>query len=271
MSAQNVTARRGAVIAGAAGTVLLVFVAAFDNQWTQNWREARYGGTGGDGNSWISLPIKELDTLAWRATPYTGEATQVFVGNLVATILAIVLTAALVLLVCRGVGGERGRWPLFLGTWLATGLGTGLGLIVGILIAGNKFSSLDKGTTYYTEFGAGFEFAAFIGWLVGFTAVLAYGSTPGMDDLAVAAEYTPPSGYDYGSATPAAYSYTPTSPYEQNPSGYGSGTGSDGTPTHVVQPPEQEPPYGGGGGGYGGGSYGGSSYGGNSYTGGSSY
>jgi hypothetical protein len=261
MSAQNVTARRGAVIAGVAGAVLLVFVAAFDNQWTQNWREARFSGangTGGDGNSWISVPIKELDTLAWRATPVTDEPTRLFIGNLVAAVLAVVLTGLFVLLVCRGIGSERGRWPLFLGTWIATGLAAGLSLIVGILIAGNQFAPLAKGTTYYTLFGAGFEFAAFIGWLVGFGAVLVYGSTPEMDDLAAASEYTPPSGYDYGSATPAAYSYSPTSPYGQSSSDYGSGSAS--APTQVVQPPEEDPPYGGG-----------SSYGGNSYSGGSSY
>ena len=265
MSARNVTARRGAVIAGIAGTVLLVFVAAFDNQWTQKWRESRIGGVDSNGNSWIAVPIKELDTLAWRATPVTGEPSRLYLGNLASTLLTVVFTVLLVLLVCRGVGSERGRWPLFLGTWLATGLAAALGLIGGVLIAGNQFAPLAKGSTYYLLFTSGIDFAAYIGWLVGFTAVLVYGSTPGLDDLSVADDYTPPSNYDYGSAAPAAYSYSPTSPYGESQPGYDPGSGSSGAPTHVVQSAELEPPspYGGrGGGSYEGGSYGASPYGG---------
>jgi hypothetical protein len=232
MSVQNVTARRGAVISGVAAAVLLVFVAAFDNQWAESWRYGRIGSgpDGAEANSWISLPIKQLDTLAWRATRLHGEPTSFFAGDIAAALLAVVLTGLLVALVCRGVSAERGRWPLFLGSWLATGLGTGLALVVGALIAGNHNIALAKGSTYYSALGAGFDFALFMGWVVGFAAVLAYGSTLGMDDVTVASEYSAPSGYDYEPASPgaAAYSYSPTSPYGSS-SGYGTGYGSSGS------------------------------------------
>ena len=200
MSVQNVTARRGSVISGTAATVLLMFIGAFDSQWAESWRYGRIGGgpDGAEANSWMSLPIKQLDTMAWRATRVTGESTRFFVGNLAAALLAVVFTGLLVALVCRGVGSERGRWPLFLGSWLATGLGSGLALIVGAVVAGNHDVPLAKGTTYYGALGAGFDFAVFIGWVVGFAAVLAYGSTPGMDE--------PVAGAEYSSGFPSEYS-----------------------------------------------------------------
>jgi hypothetical protein len=244
-----VTARRGAVISGVAASVLLVFIAAFDNQWAESWRYGRIGGgpDGAEGNSWISLPIKQLDALAWRATRLPGEPTRFFIGNAAAALFAVIFTGLLIALVCRGVGAERGRWPLFLGGWLATGLGAGLALIAGALIAGNHDVPLAKGSTYYSALATGFDFALFIGWVVGFAAVLVYGSTPGMDEVAADSEYEPPSGYDYGSADPAAsaYSYSPTSPYGGSPgygsSGYGAGGpavygngGPDPSQTHVA-------------------------------------
>jgi hypothetical protein len=249
MSAQNVTARRGAVISSIAAAVLLVFIGAFDNQWAEGWRHGRMGLDGNDENSWISQPVAALNTLGWRVTKLSGEPTRFFIGNLVAAVLAVAFTGLLVALVCRGVGGERGRWPLFLGGWLATGLGSGIALCVGIVIAGDGMTAkgdqvtLAKGSTYYDQLGAGFEFALFIGWLIGFAAVLVYGSTAGMDELSAAPEYSSPSGYDYGSATPAAYSYSPTSPYGGS-SGYGSSgydAGGANTPTQVVPQPNEDP------------------------------
>lgn len=230
MSVQNVTARRGAVISGVAAAVLLVFVAAFDNQWAESWRSGRIGSgpDGAEENSWISLPVKQLDLLAWRATPLHDEPTRFFIGNIAAVLLAVVFTGLLIALACRGLSDERGRWPLFLGSWLATGLGTGLGLVAGALIAGNHDIALDKGSTYYRSLDSGFDFALFMGWLVGLAAVLAYGSTMEMDEPAAASEYSATSGYDYEPAAPSppAFSYSPTSPYGSS-SGYGtSGYGS---------------------------------------------
>lgn len=216
MSVQNISGRRGGVIAGAAALVLLVLVAAFDNQWTETWRARRTA------NSWLEGPVRALDALNWRATPLTGESSRMFAGTLTAAVLAALLTGLLALLVCRGVGSERGRWALFFGTWLVTALGTSVALIAGVLIEGDPAVKLSDGTVYSTLLDGGFQFGLYAGWLVGFAAVLAYGSTPGLDGIVEDAEYDTPSGYDYGTSVPAAsYSYSPTSPY-----GSGSGSGS---------------------------------------------
>jgi hypothetical protein len=228
MSAQNVTARRGAAISAIAATILLILIAAFDNQWLEKWRAARIGG-GADApgvDSWVALPVSRLDALAWRATKAHGESTRDYASQLTAAVLTALFAGLLLALVCRGLSSERGRWPLFLGGWFATGFGAGLGLVAGALIAGSDVTPVSKASTYYEMLGAGAEFGLFAGWLVGFVAVLVYGSTPGMDGVEVDDyDYTPP-GYDYGTA-PSAYSYTPTSPYE---------TGEP--PTTIVQPLE---------------------------------
>jgi hypothetical protein len=239
MSVQNISGRRGAVIAWLAALVLLILIAAFDNQWTESWREKQVR------NSWLSVPVRALSALDWRATPQTGTPGRVFAGALAAALLTVVLAGLLTMLVCRGVGTERGRWALFLGTWMVTCLAAGLALIAGLAIAGQSDVRFDLGTTYSAELGLGFQFGLYAGWLVGFAAVLFYGSTPGMDDYPADSRYDTPSDYDYGSAAPSAsYSYSPTSPYSHG-SGYTGGSygGYGGEETTQVTPPHD--PYGG--------------------------
>jgi hypothetical protein len=240
MSVQNISGRRGAVIAWLGALVLLVLIAAFDNQWFEAWRARQ------DRNSWLATPVRSLSALEWRATPVSGEPSRLFAGTLSAALVAVVLTGLLTMLVCRGVGSERGRWALFLGTWMATCVAAGLALIAGIVIAGQDSVRFDLGTTYTGEFGYGLQCGFYAGWLVGFAAVLIYGSTPGMDGIVADSEYDTPSDYDYGSAVPSAsYSYSPTSPYSHGTgSGYGGYGGySSGEETTQVPPPQD--PYGG--------------------------
>jgi hypothetical protein len=243
MSVQNISGRRGGVISWAAALVLLVLIAAFDNQWIETWRAERTT------NSWLAMPVRALSSVAWRATPADGEPTRVFAGALVAAVLTVLITGLLAMLVCRGVGAERGRWALFFGTWTVTGLAAGISLIAGILVAGDKSVDLSLGTTYGGLLGLGFQFGLYAGWLTGFAAVLVYGSTPGMDGFVVDSEYDTPTGYDYGTAVPSAsYSYSPTSPYSNGPGGYGNygeyrDHGGEETTQTQVTPPHD--PYGG--------------------------
>lgn len=235
---QNISGRRGGVIAGAAALVLLIFIAAFDNQWFEKWRVERTT------NSWTVLPVRALGSFGWRATPVSGEPSRAYAAALTAAVLAALLTGLLTLLVCRGVGSERGRWALFLGTWFATGLAAAVSLLAGVLIAGDRNLDLHAGTTYSGLLDVGIQFGLYAGWLVGFAAVLAYGSTPHMDGYIEDARYDTPSGYDYDSAVPSSnYSYSPTSPYSRgNGGGYGDYGSYDGEETTQITP--QQDPYG---------------------------
>ena len=239
MSGQNsiVPARRVWTISAVSALALLVFVAAFDNQWTASWRSTHMGGDTGfpgmpiapGGNSWTSTPILHLSALSWRVSPASGESGREFAGSLVGVVLTIVLTVLLIALVARGLSTSRGRWSLFLGAWAATSVAAGIGLVAGMLLGGNVVP-LGRGTVYYLQLGEGFEFGLFLGWLIGLIAVLVYSATTGMEDLSVTAEYNSPSGYDYGSAIPASYSY--------------GGGGNESGPTQTA--PVQQPydPYG---------------------------
>lgn len=254
--AQNISARRGATIAGFATLVLLVLLAAFDNQWLDKWRAGRSSGTGDATHSWIASPVAGLGALAWRATKAAGESSRVFFGMLAEPVIAVVLTFLLVLLVCRGVGAERGRWSLFLGSWFVTGLaaaaaliaGSGIGGtgIAGGSVAGTGSTQFGRGDIYYTLITVGLAFGLFAGWLVGFVAVLVYGSTEVPEDERATREYEAPSYADYASSamssfTPSSgarssedYSFSPTSPYE-----------SGDAPTEITTPPQESDPYGG--------------------------
>lgn len=237
MSVQNISGRRGALIAWLAALVLLILIAAFDNQWTESWREDQTR------NSWLSGPVTGLSALSWRATPQTGVTGRVFAGALTAALLTVVLTGLLTMLVCRGVGSERGRWALFLGTWMVTGLAAGLALIAGVAVAGQHETRFTLGTTYSITLSYGLEFGLYAGWLIGFAAVLFYGSTPGMDSYTTDSRYDTPDYDDYGSSVPSAsYSYSPTSPYTHG-SGYGNYDGYGGEETTQITPPHD--PYGG--------------------------
>ena len=265
--AQNISARRGAAIAGFAALVLLVFLAAFDNQWLDKWRTGRSAEGGDATHSWVAGPVRGLSALAWRATKEAGEPTRVFSGVIAAPLIAVVLTFLLLLLVCRGVGDERGRWPLFLGAWFVTGLAACLALIAGSAIAGTGIASgladtpgstqFGRGDLYFTLITLGLAFGLFAGWLIGFVAVLVYGSTEIPEGERDTREYEAPSYADYTSSAASSsapssgasssddYSFSPTSPYAS-----GSGSGSSGyqsanAPTENSTPPQESGPYGG--------------------------
>jgi len=256
--AQNISARRGAAIAGFAALVLLAFLAAFDNQWLASWRAGRSAEGGDATHSWIAGPVRALSAPAWRATKEAGEPTRVFLGAIAEPLIAVVLTFLLLLLVCRGVGAERGRWSLFLGTWFVTGLAACGALIAGSAIGGTAIASgladtsgstqFGRGDIYYTLITLGLAFGLFAGWLVGFVAVLVYGSTEIPEGERDTREYEAPSYADYASSAASSsapssgagssddYSFSPTSPY-----GYRSAN----APTEISTPPQESDPYGG--------------------------
>ncbi|MFL6112906.1 MAG: hypothetical protein ACJ786_16355 [Catenulispora sp.] len=254
---QNLSARRGALIAGISALVLLALIAAFDNQGTRSWRIGRMGRNGDTLHSWTSAPVTALSALDWRATPATDEPARHFAGVLAAAALTAVLTFLLVLLVCRGVAATRGRWALFAGTWFATALAAGLALIAGTAIAGTSTGAevtdasggaqFSRGDLYYGLLTLGLFFGLFAGWLVGLVAVLVYGVTNDSDGTEITREY-PPSDYDYGAANPAAgpdYSVSPSSPYSPDP-GYG-GYQPPSAPTRIMPtPPQENDPHSGG-------------------------
>lgn len=257
---QNLSARRGALIAGISALVLLALIAAFDNQGTRTWRVGRMNQDGDTAHSWTSGPVTALSALDWRATPATGEPTRVFAGFLAAALLTAVLTFLLVLLVCRGVAAARGRWALFAGTWFATAIAAGLALIAGTAIAGTSIgigtagtlgdTPFSRGDTYYSLLTVGLFFGLFAGWLVGLVAVLVYSATSDSDGMEITREYPPPD-YDYGAANPAPgpdYSFNPSSPYSpsHSPNREYGGNEASSTPTQIVPPPQENDPYGGG-------------------------
>jgi hypothetical protein len=261
--AQNISARRGAAIAGFATLVLLVFLAAFDNQWLAAWRAGRSAEGGDATHSWVAGPVRGLSALAWRATKEAGEPTRVFFGVIAEPLIAVVFTFLLLLLVCRGVGAERGRWSLFLGSWFVTGLAACVALIAGSAIAGTGIASglantpgsaqFGRGDLYYTLITLGLAFGLFAGWLIGFVAVLVYGSTEIPEGERDTREYEAPSYADYASSatsssTPSSgagssddYSFSPTSPYSSGSSGYHSANET----TEISTPPQESDPYGG--------------------------
>jgi hypothetical protein len=277
--AQNISPRRGAAIAGSAALVLLVAVAAFDNQWLDHWRAGR-GADGGDStHSWFAGAVKGLSALGWRATKESGEPSRVYFAMMAEPLIAVLLTFLLVLLVCRGVTAERGRWSLFLGSWFVTGLAAAMALLAGSAIGGTGVAGgtadptgstyFSRGEIYYTLIAMGLAFGLFAGWLVGFVAVLVYGSTEGSDDDRAGStrEYPSPA-IDYSDYSPSSaasaglpsanedYSFAPTSPYSSSgpsspasPSsesaGYG-GYASANAPTEMTSPASKEnDPYGG--------------------------
>jgi hypothetical protein len=256
--AQNISARRGAAIAGFATLVLLALLAAFDNQWLATWRAGRSAEGGNQAHSWVAGPVRGLSALAWRATKGAGEPTRVFFGVLAEPLIAVVLTFLLLLLVCRGVGAERGRWSLFLGSWFVTGLAACVALIAGSAIAGTGIASgladtagstrFGRGDLYYTLITLGLAFGLFAGWLIGFVAVLVYGSTEIPEGERDTREYEAPSYADYASSAVSSsapssgagssddYSFNPTSPY---------GRQSANERTEISTPPQESDPYGG--------------------------
>lgn len=265
--AQNISARRGAAIAGFATLVLLVLLAAFDNQWLGRWRAGRSAEGGDAAHSWVAGPVRGLSALAWRATKQAGEPTRIFVGVLAEPLIAAVLTFLLLLLVCRGVGAERGRWALFLGSWFVTGLAACAALIAGSAIAGTAVASgladgsgttrFGRGEVYYTLISLGLAFGLFAGWLIGFVAVLVYGSTEIADgerdtreyEVPSYADYTSPSGYSSSSSRYSSssdgnsnedYPFSPNSSGSSGSSGYAS----PHAPTESATPQEHDP-YGG--------------------------
>lgn len=252
---QNISARRGAAIAGFATLVLLALLAAFDNQWLRHWRTSQSSDNGSAAHSWFADPIRALSTLAWRATKETGQTSRVFFAAAAQPVIAVVLTFLLLLLVCRGVGAQRGRWTLFLGAWFATGLAAAAALVGGTAIAGVAISpglgessghaEFGRGDLYYTLVTNGLVFGFFAGWLIGFVAVLVYGST----EVAAETEDTRTT-QEYPTSSPEDYSFTPTSPYSSGePSGQGYGYGgyeSANAPTEVTPPPQENDPYDGG-------------------------
>lgn len=267
---QTISARRGAKIAAFAALVLLILVAAFDNQWTGNWRKDRGADGGNAAHSWFAGPVKGLSALAWRATKEAGEPTRVFFGMMAEPLIAVVLTFLLLMVVCRGVAAERGRWTLFLGSWFATGLAAALAMIAGSAIAGTGIAAgfsdepgstqFGRGGIYYALMAIGLTFGLFAGWLVGFVAVLVYGSTEVAEQTSKTQEYEAPSYADYASSAMSApgpssgagsnedYSFTPTSPYSSGPSSEASGYGgyeAANAPTEVRTPPQESDPYGG--------------------------
>jgi hypothetical protein len=276
--AQNISPRRGATIAGFAALVLLVLVAAFDNQWLGHWRAGRSAASGDAAHSWFASPVAGLSALAWRATKETGEPSRIFFGMLAEPLIAVVLTFLLLMLVCRGVGAERGRWSLFLGSWFVTGLAAAVALIAGTAIAGTGVAAgivdssgntqFGRGDIYYTLITLGLAFGLFAGWLVGFATVLVYGSTESSEDVGTTREYSSPAiDYsDYSGASSSAassglssassassglssasssssddYSFAPTSPYSASSSHYESAS----APTEITTPSQESDPYGG--------------------------
>jgi len=207
---QNISARRGAKIAVFAALVLLILVAAFDNQWTGHWRAGRSAEGGNAAHSWIAGPVRGLSALAWRATKEAGEPARVFFGMLAEPVIAVVLTFLLLMVVCCGVGARRGRWALFFGSWFVTGVAAAAGLIVGSVIAGTGIGSgladssggtqFGRGDIYYTLIAMGLAFGLFAGWVVGFVAVLVYGSTEVAETMSTTQEYEAPSYADYASS-----------------------------------------------------------------------
>lgn len=235
---QNISARRGAAIAGFAALVLLVLLAAFDNQWTGHWRDGRSAQGGDITHSWIAAPVRGLSALAWRATKEAGEPSRLFYGTLAAPVIAVFLTFLLLMLVCRGVGAVRGRWSLFLGSWFVTGLAAAVALIAGSSIAGMAHAQAERGDVYYTLIGTGLAFGLFAGWLVGFTAVLVYGSTEADEGDRTTQEYPTSSLEDYSD-----YSFSPSSPYSSRSSG--AGGYESASATTEITPPQENDPYGG--------------------------
>jgi hypothetical protein len=255
--------------------VLLVAVAAFDNQWLGHWRAGR-GADGGDStHSWFAGAVKGLSALGWRATKESGEPSRVYFAMMAEPLIAVLLTFLLVMLVCRGTAAERGRWSLFLGSWFATGLAAAMALLAGSGIGGTGVAggtadlaggtSFSRGEIYYTLIAMGLAFGLFAGWLVGFVAVLVYGSTEGADDDQPGGtrEFSSPA-IDYSDYSPSSsasaglpsanedYSFTPTSPYSSGSSGSSgesagySGYASANAPTEVTSPASKEnDPYGG--------------------------
>jgi hypothetical protein len=279
---QNISARRGAKIAVSAALVLLILLAAFDNQWTSHWRGGRSTEGGNATHSWIAGPVKGLSALAWRATKEAGEPARVFFGMMAEPVIAVVLTFLLLMVVCRGVAAQRGRWTLFLGSWFVTGLAAAIALIAGSAIAGTGIAAgltdgpgstqFGRGDIYYALIAMGLAFGLFAGWLVGFVAVLVYGSTEVAEQMSTTSttqEYEPPAYADYSSsaassAAPSSgagpsedYSFTPTSPYSSDSSGASGPSGASGgaagygghesanAPTEITTPPQESDPYGG--------------------------
>jgi hypothetical protein len=246
-SGGTVNVRRGAVIAWVSALMLLIFVAAFDNQWTAHWRESQGSGLSSDGltaldgsgglHSWTREPVFDLSALSWRISPESGEPGRAFAGNLTAVLLAILLTGVLISLVCRGVGTTRGRLPLFFGAWFSVAAATAIAVIVGQAVAGTAGMSFTHGTTYYFFIGTGLGFALFIGWLIALTAVVVYNVSGGLDDLSIASGYQPPSStYDYGlSGIASDYGIGPT---QSAPARYYPPSSSDPgeTPTRPIDP-----------------------------------
>ncbi|WP_194908924.1 hypothetical protein [Catenulispora rubra] len=271
----NISARRGAKIAVFAALVLLILVAAFDNQWTGHWRDGRSAVGGNATHSWIAGPVRGLSALAWRATKEAGEPARVFFGMTAEPVIAVVLTFLLLMVVCRGVAARRGRWTLFLGSWFVTGVAAAIALIAGSAIAGIGIANgltdggntqFGRGDIYFTLISMGLEFGLFAGWLVGFVAVLVYGSTELSEPVSTTQEYEAPSYADYtssamSSAAPSSgagssedYSFTPTSPYASGSPGSADGGGGYGghggyeSPTAAtteLTPPQESDPYGG--------------------------
>lgn len=249
---QNISARRGAAIAGFASLVLLALLAAFDNQWLDKWRAGRSADGGSAAHSWFAGPVRGLSAPAWRATKQAGEPTRVFVGVLAEPVITVVLTFLLLLLVCRGVGAERGRWALFLGSWFVTGLAAAAALIAGSGIAGTAVAAgttngegtnlFGRGDVTYTLIAFGLAFGLFAGWLVGFAAVLVYGSTETAEDERTTQEYETPSYIDYGPTSPYSSGHS-SSPYSSEPS---SSYESETATTKITTPPHESNPYGGG-------------------------
>ena len=266
---QNISARRGAKIAVFAALVLLILVAAFDNQWTGHWRDGRAAEGGNATHSWIAGPVRGLSALAWRATKEAGEPARVFFGMLAEPVITVVLTFLLLMVVCRGVAARRGRWTLFLGSWFVTGVAAAIALIAGSAIAGTGIANgvtdatgntqFARGDIYYTLITMGLAFGLFAGWLVGFVAVLVYGSTELSEPMSTTQEYEAPSYADYTSSAMSSgapsygagpsedYSFTPTSPYSSEPAegsaGYGGHESTNAT--RELTPPQESDPYGG--------------------------
>lgn len=261
---ENISARRGVLIAGISALALLVLIAAFDNQGTQNWRLERAMQSGDTAHSWIAGPVLSLSALDWRFTPADGEPTRVFLGFLSAALLTAVLTFLVMMLLCRGVAVVRGRWALFAAGWFATAVAAGLSLIAGSAIAGHSIgigltasgadTRFNRGETYYGLLAVGMHFGLFAGWLVGLVAIVVYGLT---EDSAAAdqssREWGSAAGSGSGSGSGSDYSFKPTSPYSSSAPEYSSGYDSSGSaPTQIVptqqpQPPQENDPYGGGG------------------------
>lgn len=278
--AQNISARRGATIAGFAALILLVLLAAFDNQWLEKWRAGRSAGGGDAAHSWTAGPVAGIGALAWRATKDAGESSRVYLGTLAEPVIAVILTFLLLMLVCRGVGAERGRWSLLLGTWFVTGLAASAALIAGSGIANTAVASgmadssgptqFGRGEVYYALIAMGLAFGLFTGWLVGFVAVLVYGSTEVAagaaddEDERSTREYEPPSYADYASpdysasdyssssSSPSSeyassspdysspnYSFSPTSPYSANAASSANAPTEIKPPSRESYPPER--------------------------------